>query len=844
MAREQERVEGASARVLAAALAILACCGGAASSAAASFELDGGVALEGAIAAAGRSFVTIETEAGLRVVARDAIRSVRIEPSDGAPIAGAFKDWRDGLYTIETAEGAITLPERGAAPAAAEAQAEAQVAAAPADAPAPAPAPSDQDAAAGETEAWMRSPDLVRGEDRFRAQVAGAETRFDNRDASAEIDTARAALEDAGSLFVDAPAAPALRRPAPPGDDDPTLVRRQSDAAAGAPLLPEAPRADAPADLSGARDLARDAPARALAQTHLPPESGPAALDEAAGGPPEVLAQAPGEDPVRGLLRDLIEGDLPPPAAPAAPSGARAAPAVGVAPPAVGVAPPALTSAADVAPLGLELSAIVEAPRGVGAAAARLRDPELDYREGVLGARHAQPQFARSCARLARMMAPPLLASARAAPQREDPAALRVGFAGEVSDRTVAALAEAFYADSGVQAAQAQAPRGAATLVAAPAPRLIRPERVIGQRFNRTDEAEAAVAAGAVDLALAPPSVRALAPSAETRLIGFDAAALVAHPSNPTKSLSERDLHALLSGAATDWSMIDPAKVGAPKLYLPPSGSPVLTSLSQLVKVRRVNVRNAIYEPDPARRIAAALADPNGLAVVSRSALGEAKALEIGRPGSSAAPSIDTLRSGAYPLAIPLYVHAPEAAPHPAAALFADFLSRPRGQRAIYEAGLMPVAACDPTSCTLTAPGIEAARAALAPEASPPALEILPESAVIAPGPALAEIGFPAGASPTPDETVAQVLAAIKSLAARPETDRYLLVARAGVVGRQASPARRRQAERRAESAALALRCAGLIAAAIAIDDSPISGAFDGPAPGAEITVEMTPFSR
>ncbi|MEL6979118.1 MAG: substrate-binding domain-containing protein [Pseudomonadota bacterium] len=618
-------------------------------------------------------------------------------------------------------------------------------------------------------------------------------------------------------------------------------------------------------------------------------------------------ARASGDGAVRDLLSGLLSDEaLAPTAAPLDPSGSnprsadprsadpsgRAAdrsapsgensatagaagepegPRIGADPPSI--AAPDLGAPPDAAPAPAEVATLTAAPEirdpaaapadsGTGGQAPRLdpaapsaapdpfaalRDPSLDYLGGVFGEDRATPERAPSCARLTRLLAPPLAAAERGGADRADPAALTLAIGGDFAEDTLRTIGEAFYRDAGVAPgaiAAAPGPDGSGLILTAATERLIRPWRLAATPFSSPDAALASLTRGRADVALAPPSAfGAPLANGETRLIGFDAVALVAHPDNPLSALTRSDINGLLSGSVFDWSMIEPTLIGRPTLYLPPAGSNALDQLAAMAEVRRIRPASVRYIPDPRQRVQAALADPMGLAVAALSATGDAETMAIGRRGAGVQPTLDTLRSGAYPVAAPLYASLDSAPAHPAARLLAAFLSRPEGQRALFEAGVTPIAACDPSTCRLTADGLADARERLSRATIFPRLTMADEAATRAlqrAAPPLAALSFPAGTAEIPPETVTRFAETLRRLAREdPEGQGdYAVLARAGLAGEAATPARLERARSRAEATALALRCVGLKARMIAVDPRANSGAFERSEPS-PIRVEL-----
>lgn len=832
--------------------------------AAAVFDLADGVRFDGDIARAGRRFVTIRTSAGVRLVQKAAIERVTLVTETGEQVAGAFEQWRDGAYVIRTDDGALQTAREGGDERAAGVRSPAPTEQTTAAAPAQDPAPTARETSPTNVEAvgdlaWMASPELDNAEDTFRVMVdqRASSFNFENADRPSTLDRTEASRGGAEAPRVSNPAQLTFRSPAPPtqGPVDETAQTRRPDQPA--PPLTVGPDTAAEAQAS----TQADGPAPQASPPLAPPRGGASdaaadlstvrALSRGAAAPEDRLAQLgqSGGDPVRGLLDGLIRGDradddlnvggfappevetqeLPPVAPPGAASASVENPtAVEQAADAARVRTPPVETAQAAAP-----TAVAPAPDGPLRAAAR------DYVDGVVGplARGPAPSLSRSCARLGALEAPPAIgfrmrptadapAEADAAPPivRDDPASLVVAKGGALSDAALAALFAAFYETAGASlealapTTLAPAGRGAARrqelniVFRAPDPRLIRPSRMAGHRYDRLGEMSAALKARAADVTLSAAAVEGVGPE-ERRLIGFEAIALIASPSNPLGALAQRDLRALLTGAVSDWSMLSPSLIGAPRLYLPPPGSATMDALLAFSGARRARPVNIVFLPDPAARIQAALADPMGLAAAPFSAIGDAKPLGVGQSGAGVSPSLDTIRSGTYPIVAPLYASALTDAAHPAAAIFRDFLITPAGQRALFDAGLTPIAACDPSTCRLEAPGLADARDAL--KLSNDRTPLLATGSPPLGGDVMARLSAPATPGVEDPSFLEALSSAIASLSASAPD------ARLGVVSTldadSGSDAAIRGARIRAEATALALRCAGLKVSRIAV---------------------------
>ncbi len=450
-------------------------------------------------------------------------------------------------------------------------------------------------------------------------------------------------------------------------------------------------------------------------------------------------------------------------------------------------------------------------PSPVQPAASALTDADRVRRHtaylAALGATGPRPD-AGSCALLADMTSPPATAFGR----RQDREAVVLTVGGQASPTVAQRLASAFFAAHHTEAAERR--EGSAAIVEQAQPRLSLPGRIrVSSKRDRT-HALAALDSGRSDLALvveAPIGAVSAALSqalgdtaagaldANERLIGFDAIALATPPDSPIRALSPETLGAILSGRIDDWSMVTPTHVGRPVLYLPPEGSSALSAVQKYVNVRRARPAGARYIEQAEARLNQALADPNGLALVPwsvlRAAGAEDAAVALGRGQTAITLSLDSIRSATYPLIVPVVLRVARAPALPGAQQVARFLSGAGGQRAIFNAGLAPVAACDPSTCPLKTRGLEKARMRLRTAALQDPIVETASGPVSARAERL-QIDFFPGAPSNARETV----------------DAFLTDARPGAaltVRAAASKGREALARIRAEATLLALRCSG-----------------------------------
>ena len=207
--------------------------------------------------------------------------------------------------------------------------------------------------------------------------------------------------------------------------------------------------------------------------------------------------------------------------------------------------------------------------------------------------------------------------------------------------------------------------------------------------------------------------------SQDAILIGFDMVSAIVHPDNTVQSLSTRDLKAVLTGRIRDWSALDPTRIGALKLYLPPEGSSTLDAVMNFSRIRRANPASAVYIADSAERAAAAAADPNGIAFVSNSYAEAGRTVPIARRRTGTLPSAAAAISGAYTLIDPIYLDISDNSKHAYAPLMTDYALSDAGQAIIENSGLISIKQCSTSNCRLQALGLGKSRNALSKEQLP-----------------------------------------------------------------------------------------------------------------------------
>ena len=181
--------------------------------------------------------------------------------------------------------------------------------------------------------------------------------------------------------------------------------------------------------------------------------------------------------------------------------------------------------------------------------------------------------------------------------------------------------------------------------------------------------------------------------SATERVVGYDAAAVVVHPSNPVRGLTLTALGELFAGRMTTWRAVRGANV-PPRLVLPSGETSARSALRALVLSRATPAftlaPTVTTVADEAAAVRAVAADPSAVAVVSLGAV-DATVRALGLTGGRApavAPTAATVRTLRYPLVLAV-VLAREASRAPTAAMegFTALATSPAGQGLLTGAG-------------------------------------------------------------------------------------------------------------------------------------------------------------
>ncbi len=207
-------------------------------------------------------------------------------------------------------------------------------------------------------------------------------------------------------------------------------------------------------------------------------------------------------------------------------------------------------------------------------------------------------------------------------------------------------------------------------------------------------DARAAMAAGRSMLGLFVAA--GTEPRAATeRVVGYEATAVVVHPSSPVRAMTVAQLAELFGGRITTWRALRGADA-APQLVISPTGAAPHAALRSLVLARATPslalAPTADTVDDDAAAVRAVAADPTAVAVVALGAVTpgvRALALTGGR-GPAVAPTAVAVRTLRYPL-VQAVVLARNGAHAPTRAMegFTALTTSPAGQGLLTRAGFV-----------------------------------------------------------------------------------------------------------------------------------------------------------
>jgi phosphate transport system substrate-binding protein len=169
-------------------------------------------------------------------------------------------------------------------------------------------------------------------------------------------------------------------------------------------------------------------------------------------------------------------------------------------------------------------------------------------------------------------------------------------------------------------------------------------------------------------------------------LVARDAAVVIVNPGTSFGALREDQLHGVFTGGVTQWSQLS-AFGQAIQVYVSATDADALVALGiapgGLVATAKTLPTDAAVE-------AAVAGDPQGIGLVEYSDAGSAKRLDVTEIGAApVTATADSITSGDYPYAQPVYLYTATAPQNPAVAPFASFAAGAAGQAVVKKLGFV-----------------------------------------------------------------------------------------------------------------------------------------------------------
>lgn len=222
-------------------------------------------------------------------------------------------------------------------------------------------------------------------------------------------------------------------------------------------------------------------------------------------------------------------------------------------------------------------------------------------------------------------------------------------------------------------------------------------------QLNSTEEGLAAMQAGDADIAMAARPVRSedlsdprtlssgeLSTTRHIRLLAYDAIVPIVSPASPETTISLQDLAQVFSGEITDWSALGRAQ-GEIELHMsrPDTGLAGFFVEEVLEQTGRQLSVDAIAHATDRDVVAAVMVNPDAIGLVSFERVGNAVAMPLlGSCGLVDAANINSVKTGDYPLTVPLYLYLPAYRLGPIGRDFVDWLSGTEAQRILRRIGV------------------------------------------------------------------------------------------------------------------------------------------------------------
>lgn len=178
--------------------------------------------------------------------------------------------------------------------------------------------------------------------------------------------------------------------------------------------------------------------------------------------------------------------------------------------------------------------------------------------------------------------------------------------------------------------------------------------------------------------------------SAET-VLALDAIAIVVHPDNPVRAVSEADIARIFSGQITDWAQLG-GNPGTINVYGRAADSGTAAVFDDLVmQPARAEITSFAVAQDSDSDVSeAVMNDIRGIGYTSFSALDSAKSLAVrGECGIQTPATAFTIKTEEYPLARRIFMYRPQNSIPQTASSFLDFVKSTEAQSIVTEAGFV-----------------------------------------------------------------------------------------------------------------------------------------------------------
>ena len=172
---------------------------------------------------------------------------------------------------------------------------------------------------------------------------------------------------------------------------------------------------------------------------------------------------------------------------------------------------------------------------------------------------------------------------------------------------------------------------------------------------------------------------------------GRDGIAIVVSNDNPVENLTMEDLKAIFTGEKTNWKDFggNDAEI---TLYSRESNSGTYAFFKEFVLNDEEYAAHSNLMPSTQAIVEGIKQDTNGIGYIGLAYLsGDVKAVLVSKESGAEAflPSLDTINSGDYPVARPLFVYT-AGEPTGVIKLYMDFIMGAPGQKIVEEVGFIP----------------------------------------------------------------------------------------------------------------------------------------------------------